>query len=142
MIKSFKGKLDSGEQDTIRLGTIRGQIGYTIKKFKLMNNLPGQETAEAVCKIFTYEQTSIDGAVDFDNSELLAAAYLSTTSSGNAVYFEGVIFDNVKFNQDIYVTHKDTDNGLPINYYIELEQHNLSVDEATVATLKDMRGSN
>ena len=42
------------------------------------------------------------------------------------------------FNQDIYITCYSTDNK--INYYIELEQVPLSKDEATVATLKDMRG--
>ena len=51
-----------------------------------------------------------------------------------------VIFDNEKFNQDIFVTNVDVvGNSAPINYYIELEQIKLSLDENTVATLKDIR---
>ena len=50
------------------------------------------------------------------------------------------MFDNVTFNQDIYVTHTDTNSAIPINYYIELEQRKIDLNEATVATLKDMRG--
>ena len=47
------------------------------------------------------------------------------------------IFDNMTFNQDIYVTATSTDGNM--NYYVELEQVKLSKDEAAVATLKDMR---
>jgi len=40
------------------------------------------------------------------------------------------------FNQDVYVTAA-TDES--INYYIEMEQVKLALDENTVATLKDIR---
>ena len=50
-----------------------------------------------------------------------------------------VVFDNVKFNQDIYITHQDEAVGQSFNYYLELEQVKLDLNEATVATLKDMR---
>ena len=53
-----------------------------------------------------------------------------------------VVFDNVVINQDIFVTHTDTNANIPINYYLELEQIALSDNEATVATVKDMRGAN
>ena len=43
------------------------------------------------------------------------------------------------FNQDIYVTHKDVAVGQTVNYYIELEQIKLDLNENTVATLKDIR---
>ena len=43
------------------------------------------------------------------------------------------------FNQDIYVTMKDSSTGESCNYYIELEQMKLNLDEQTVATLKDIR---
>ena len=50
------------------------------------------------------------------------------------------IFDNMTFNQDIYVTYKDDETaGKFINYYIELEQVKLDLNENTVATLKDIR---
>ena len=43
------------------------------------------------------------------------------------------------FNQDIFVTIDDSQNVAGANFYLELEQVKLSKDEATVATLKDMR---
>jgi len=42
-------------------------------------------------------------------------------------------------NQDIYITHIDTNGAIPCNYYIELEQVKLDLSENTVATLKDIR---
>jgi len=50
------------------------------------------------------------------------------------------VFDNEIFNQDIYITHQDLQNQ-PINYYIELEQMDLALDEAIVATLKNIRNN-
>jgi len=49
-----------------------------------------------------------------------------------------VVFDQEIFNQDIYVTQQCLQSG-DVNYYIELEQVKLNVDESTVATLKDIR---
>ena len=40
----------------------------------------------------------------------------------------------------IYITYTDNDSSdITINYYIELEQVKLALDENTVATLKDIR---
>ena len=145
MIKSFRGQLADGEQDTIRLATNNGLTGYKIIKFQLMHVEPGEQHAEHTVKLFTYEQETIDNTVDFDNSELLAAAYLFDNPDNAYPVGNVVVFDHVKFNQDIYITHTDTITAgvdSPCNYYIELEQFNLAVDEAAVATLKDMRGSN
>ena len=50
-----------------------------------------------------------------------------------------IVFDNTTFNQDIFVTLKGHDHTTDVNYYIELEQVKLSLDENTVATLKDIR---
>jgi len=63
--------------------------------------------------------------------------------SDNPIYtqHQQVIFDHVKFNQDIYITHTNTDGDAEMNYYLELEKVKLTLDEATVATLKDMRGN-
>ena len=36
MIKSFRGKLADGGQDTIRLGTNKGLTGYRIIKFQVI----------------------------------------------------------------------------------------------------------
>ena len=140
MIKSFRGTLASGGQTTIRLSTNKGKIGYIIKKFQIIDQTPGAADVELVSKIFTNEQSTVNGTVDFANSELLAVTFY-TFERGNISSKQTTIFDNVKINQDIYITAIDGagDNDVT-NYYIELEQFNLSDNEATVATLKDMRG--
>jgi len=142
MIKSFRGILATGEQETIRLGTIRGEIGYMIRKFQLINKDPRDLAAECIGKVFTVKQDSVTDVIDFSDSSLLAVSYF--TNSDNPAYSSDsvIIFDNVKFNQDIYLTMYSDHDDKNCNYYIELEQVKLSLDEATVATLKDMRGSN
>ena len=78
--------------------------------------------------------------INFSNPLLIAAnAYIAGNASAE-IYNQQVIFDDVKVNQDIYVTHTENDGTSSINYYIELEQVKLNLNEATVATLKDMRG--
>ena len=73
----------------------------------------------------------------FDDPTLLAAArYVDRI---NVEMSEATIFDNMVFNQDITIQYKDADAATEINFYLELEQVTLSKDEATVATLKDMR---
>jgi len=146
MIKTFRGQLADGEQETIRLSTVRGQIGYRIVKFQLMCVQPGLGNQESIAQLFTNEQATVPtsaGIVDFDNSELLAAAiFTASTNQKTDPEDLAVIFDHVKFNQDIYITHTDNEGALPINYYLELEQTKLDINEATVATMKDMRGTN
>jgi len=142
MIKSFRGTLASGGKETIRLSTNKGEIGYTIKKFQIIDQTPGTADVELVSKIFTNEQDTVDGVVDFSNSELLAVSFY-TFERGNISSRQTTIFDNVKVNQDIYITAIDGAGGNDItNYYLELEQFKLDLSEATVATLKDMRGTN
>ena len=63
---------------------------------------------------------------------------------GNGTNFQfsipgAVVFDNEIFNQDIYITHTDAHATGECNYYIELEQIKLDLNENTVATLKDIR---
>jgi len=142
MIKSFRGTLASGGKETIRLSTNKGEIGYTIKKFQIIDNTPGTADVELVSKVFTNDQSAVDGVVDFSNSELLAVSFY-TFERGNISSRQTTIFDNVKVNQDIYITAIDGAGGNDItNYYLELEQFKLDLSEATVATLKDMRGTN
>ena len=142
MIKTF-GKLAKGGQVKIRLSTIRGEIGYNIIKFQLLPIDPISNNQESVIKIWTREQATVDGDIDFSNSELLAAAYMENDNSGSTpTYSEAaVIFDRIAINQDIFVTHHEQ-GADACNYYIELEPSKLSLDEAAVATLKDMRGTN
>ena len=142
MIKSFRGLLGDGGQVTIRLGTNKGEVGYRIVKFQAIANSPGAQSQESVLKIFTYEQATVDGTVDFSNSELLGVVYYRDNNNDIYPSSNEIIFDHVKFNQDIYLTHSDVAVCQSCNYYLELEQVKLSKDEAAVATIKDMRGRN
>jgi hypothetical protein len=143
MIKSFRAKLAHDTSSTIRLSTTKGEIGYRIHKFQLMFTNPGDVNTESVVKIFTVPQDTPNAEIDFDDSTLLASAYISGSNSPNYPDEIVVVFDNVAFNQDIYVTHFNANpSAEPCNYYLELEQMKLNLNEATVATLKDMRGRN
>ena len=97
-----------------------------------------------VGKIYREEQSSVDGVINFTNSSLLAAGYYVRSLNPSAPYVATIsesitIFDNETFNQDIYVTMKSGQGGTNLNYYIELEGFPLASDEATVATLKDIK---
>ena len=141
MMKSFRGILTHEEQVTIRLGTIRGEVGYMIRKFQLINKDPRDLPAECIAKIFTVKQDAVTDVIDFSDMTLLAVSYF--TNSDNPAYASDsvIIFDSVKVNQDIYVTMYSDHDDKNCNYYLELEQFKLDENEATVATLKDMRGS-
>ena len=142
MIKTFRGLILDGAEDKIRLSTKQGKIGYRIVKLQVMQDEPGQESAEHTVKIYRVSQTSIDNKVDFSDSQLLGVALWHKHSGVTYPSDNSVIFDSVIFNQDIFVTHVDTDGGhYPANYYMELEVINLSDNEAAVSTLMDIRGT-
>ncbi len=107
-----------------------------------MPETPKSTTEEATMQIFSTDQSdnvSDYGNIDFGSPVLLAAAFFSSHST-TTTYPEDttVIFDTKVFNQDIYVTCNSSGN---MNYHIELEKVKLDLNEATVATLKDLRGS-
>ena len=139
MIKSFRALLGDASQDTIVLHTIDGSTGYRIAKFEIIPEQPHNKTQESVVKIYKVEQSTINGVVDFSDNTLLATAIFKQHDTVNYMAFESVIFDNEIFNQDIYVTNYDAATGEGINYYLELEQVKLDLNENTVATLKDLR---
>jgi len=143
MIKTFRGKLDNDTTEVIRLSTSNGMTGYKINKFQGMPD-SGSTDLEAIVKIYRTDQTS-NGAttdIDFSDSTLMAAMILIQDDSHENWSQPVVIFDREIINQDIFITNKCHDKSGPANYYIELEQVKLDLGEATVATLKDMRGSN
>jgi len=141
LIKTFRGLIEDGGQDTLSLHTNKGLVGYRILKFEVFPNLPGTQTCEATLKIYKVLQTNITNIVDFSNSVLLAASYYMDNLQSYYTGFTTTIFDGEIFNQDIYITSVDTDSTAAMNYYIELEQFVLNPDEATVATLKDIRNA-
>ena len=140
MIKSFRGKLAHDEINTISLHTKNGLTGYKILKFELMAQDPNEDLENTV-KVFSVRQTSASVSVNFNDPTLLAAAMIWSNASQVYVHESNIIFDNTVINQDIYITNFDTGTAGSINYYLELEQVKLDVNEAAVATLKDMRGT-
>ena len=141
MIKTFRGVMADGAQDTILLHTNDGSTGYRIVNFQLIGKTPGSMTVEAVIKVYKVLQTTIDGTVDFSDQTLLAAGYWVDNSGVSTPSWETIIFDKEIFNQDIYVTFFDASTSENMNYYLELEQVKLDINSNTVATLKDMRNT-
>jgi len=146
MIKTFRGLIADGGQDTIVLHSNDGSTGYRIVKLDLLPTLTGAINAELVLKIYSVAQTTVTAEVDFSDNTLLAVGYFkihqdATTGSNEGSQNYAVIFDNMIFNQDIYVTAIDTVGANVTNYYLELEQMSLALDENTVATLKDIRNT-
>jgi hypothetical protein len=141
MNKTFRGKLADNANEIIRLSTNDGLTGYKIIKFETMPASPGNATQESVMQIFTKQPASNDATVDFTNPLLLAVAlYKQEANASQTAQGNTVIFDNKIVNQDIFISHRDAATGEEMNYYLELEQVKLDLNEATVATLKDMRG--
>ncbi len=140
-IKSFRGKIADLTVDIVSLSTNNGSTGYRIKKLNIISAAPGNTDYEHVVKIYSIPQTtaSVDGNIDFSDNTLLGVAYMKEIQSGSNPPTQVIVFDNMTFNQDIYVTHKDMATGEACNYYMELEQVKLDLNENTVATLKDIR---
>jgi len=137
-IKTFRGLIANDLQDTIVLHTNDGSTGYRIVKFQVVG--PDANTnLEHVLKIYKVSQSTVTTDIDFSDNTLLAAAVINDTNDPHYVPTPIIIFDNEIFNQDIYITSKGHDNTTSINYYIELEQIKLDLNENTVATLKDIR---
>ena len=139
-IKTFRGKIADATIDPITLHTNNGAIGYRIKKFQLFPSDPTADN-ENIVQIYSISQGTTTGtAVDFSDQTLLGVAMWSNSSTSYLYSDDGiVIFDNMIFNQDIYITHMDIAGSQANNYYIELEQIKLDLNENTIATLKDIR---
>ena len=133
-IKSFRGKIADGSVDTISLHTNTGSTGYRITKFELFPAVQDSAKDNLLC-ISKIPTTAITSA-DFSDNTLLAAALMF---NGTYEIQQTVVFDNEVFNQDIYISNVDSIGSNAMNYYIELEQIKLALDENTVATLKDIR---
>ena len=141
MNKTFKGQAGDGDIVTIRLSTNDGLTGYKIVKLDGISTSPGKVDQETIIQAFTVKPASATDTVNFDNPTLIGVCYFKDfATNDNAPSDHTIIFDTVVFNQDIYLTISDARSTNSANYYLELEQVKLSKDEATVATLKDMRG--
>ncbi len=139
-IKSFRGKIEADQVETIALSTNNGSTGYKIKSLKVIGQQPSAVNQESTLKIFTIPKTVADvtSTIDFSDNTLIAVAFYETDHTATLSDNQNIIFDNITFNQDIFITMKGT-ASTSLNYHIELEQVKLSLDENTVATLKDIR---
>ena len=141
MNKTFRGRLANGGTDRIRLSTNNGLRGYRMIKFQIISNTPGAASNELTAKVFTLKPAAtVDAVINFSDPTLIGVATYENDSGVGAGPNTNIIFDNVIFNQDIFITAIDTAGSGLTNYHIELEEIPLDVNQATVATLKDMRG--
>jgi len=141
-VKSFKGLVIDGGQERLNLHTLTGSTGYKITKFQVMDRNPGTIDTELVVKIYKVKQATVSATIDFSDQTLIGAAFHLGGNTSSETHSSVVIFDNETFNQDIFVTNQDAGaNTEPANYYIELEQVKLDLNENTVATLKDLRNT-
>ena len=140
-IKTFRGQIPDGGQETIPLHTIDGKTGYRIVKFQAIDDEPGEIEVEMVIKIYSVPQTAVNNTVDFNDQTLLGVALYANQGNQSIVSSEQVFFDNMIFNQDVYVTAFSWEGAPNCNYYIEMEQVKLDLNESTVATLQDMRNT-
>ncbi len=147
-IKSFRGLIGHDSVQVVALHTNNGSTGYRIVELDIMYNTPGVGDVDHVLQVFSVRQTSASSEVDFSDPTLLGAAFLRQDADAANItgrMGEHIIFDNVVFNQDIYITLKNavvspgTASTAPCNYIIKLEQVKLDLNENTVATLKDIR---
>jgi len=139
---SYRGLLGLNAQEEILLSTKKGEVGYRITKFKIISNLPFQASDEHIVQIWKEPPTEGLASINFSDNRLLAAATINNDTAGYRYSISDVIiFDRDIINQDIFVTHTNTDGTSSCNYYIELEVIKLSEREALVATIMNIRNS-
>ena len=140
MKKTFRGLIADGATTKLRLSTNDGLTGYEMKKLQIIHDEPGEQHAEHTVKVFTVEPSAANNTINFDDPTLIAVAYLAENPDNAYPASQVIVLDHVTVNQDLYVTHEDTVGSRACNFYIELEKRKLDLNEATVATVKDMRG--
>ncbi len=136
-VHSFRGLLANGGEDEINLERQNLNLAYRIIKFQAMVATPyAGDDAEHVVKIYREKQTSINGDVNFTDTNLLGVAIINNSNTGYKYpSIPVIIFDNTLFSRNIYVTGFDGGpTGLNVNYYIELEE--VPVGAATLMQLK------
>jgi len=135
-VHSFRGLLGDGAQEEINLERQNVNLAFRIVKFNIIPYKPFDVDQESVVKVYKNEQSSITDEIDFTDTDLLAVAIITNDDTPGAKFMfeQHVIFDNVLFSRNIYVTHRDQDGAESCNYYIELEE--VPVGAATLMQLK------
>jgi len=133
-VHSFRGLLADGGQDEITLERQNVNIAYRIVKLSVIGNKPGfSNPVESVVSVWREEQSSLNSSTDFGNPDLLAVGMwtMGETTYTNDVI---VIFDNILFSRNIWVSHLDHQSSEACNYYIELEE--VPVTASTLMQIK------
>lgn len=139
-IKTFRGKIADESKDTIVLHTNNGKIGYKINKFQCIGADPAGTNQESVLLIHSVDPgTTTPGVIDLSDQTILGCAFYDNSASTGVQPPAVIIMDQMIFNQDIYITHNDKAGSQSVNYYLELEQVTLDLNENTMATLKDIK---
>ena len=135
-VHSFRGLLADGGEDEIRLERQNANVAYRIVKFEILPNDPAGSAGEFTVKIYRESQTgSITATIDFTETDLLAAGFFSASNASQNYPLDAhVIFDNILFSRNIFVTAIDSDADSSINYYIEIEE--VPVSASTLMQLK------
>jgi len=133
-VHSFRGLLADGGQDEINLERSNVNLAYRIINLSIITKTPGVDTVEGVVKIYREEQSSVDGVVNFTDTDLLGVGEYHKEQNSAYPLSLNIVFDNVLFSRNIYVTYNDNLTGVEMNYYIELEE--VPVGAATLMQLK------
>jgi len=143
MIKTFRGLMETGDITRLCVHTNDGKTGYKIVKFEATPYDPAAHTIEGIFKVFTQVQTLGTEIIDWSDNTMIASLYLTNYDNpGSQMGESSIIVDDAIFNQDLYITFVSKfTNTYPANYYIELEQMPLDLNESTVATLQSLRSS-
>jgi len=131
-VHSFRASLGSESQEEINLERQNVNLAYRIIKLQVMTADPMDASDETVIKVYRESQTSIDNAIDFNDPDLLAVGFLSHNQTSGAGSYTQIVFDNVLFSRNIFVTCLA--NPGPGNYYLELEE--VPVGAATLMQIK------
>ena len=142
-IKTFRGALQKGAGERIRLETLDGKTGYRIKSLAGMPVDTGAGSNEATIQVYAIEQTAPTTTVTFSEQTLLGVFYFLRDQGVVAINSQSTIFEESVFNQDIFVYYEDAQtNAAGFNFYMELETVSLDDVEATAVILKNFRNTN
>lgn len=134
-VHSFRGLLGDGGQDEINLERSNLNLAYRLIKFEIIGSSPATVAQESTVLIWKDSQSSIVDAIDFSNPDLLAAGFYSNNNTAtNYAEDMQIIFDNVLFSRNIFVTHLESNGSESCNYYIEIEE--VPVTASTLMQIK------
>ena len=139
---TFRGMLQIGTRDQLRLKTLKGKVGYQVTKLQTINNRPGAQDSTSITTLYKKAGSIDDGEerIDLSNPNVVAVSYQKNGDGTTETDATTIIADPMVFNQDLFITAGNPDGGSePINYYIEIESKPLSDREATLLTLQSLR---